>query len=550
VVEVSGLKYQFTPIRLVLLEKAPPMHKETIVILGIPIDNLDMDETVERIFAMIGDYAADRRPRLVATANVDFIVNTLSWRLKRIRHPELFDILSRADLVTTDGMPLVWIGKLLGSPLKQRVTGADLVPKLAEAAALRQKSIYFLGGRGDAGKRAASVLQQRFPNLRVAGTDAPFVHVKGETIADAEETDMAIVERINRSGADILLIGFGNPKQEIWFDRNRNRLSVPVSIGIGGTYEFIIGSVARAPRWMQQTGFEWAFRIAQDPGRLWKRYFVGFFKFGLMIWPAILHQQYKRLQFKFFHRKPLTYGTREAQAPPPDAAAISVIPLPNALDASVIEAIRDNIDKNIQKTPNLVLDFRNVTFIDSSGLGLLIRTLRKAGRKNKNLLLAGISLSARRFFKLSRTLDLFKAHIFDDLHEAFDHIKEKTPLHVFYYSSVIRSENVIFDLYGTLDADQMASIDIETVFQTVRSRDCILDLSDLDFVDSSGIVFFLKIHRHVSNHSRVCVLCGLKDNVFQMFHITKLSSFFVIVSDRVSAEEKLREIERARQFDS
>ncbi len=146
------------------------------------------------------------------------------------------------------------------------------------------------------------------------------MHVEGETIADADETDMAIVERINRSGADILLIGFGNPKQEIWFDRNRNRLSVPVSIGIGGTYEFIIESVARAPRWMQQTGLEWVFRIAQDPGRLWKRYFVGFFKFGVMIWPAILHQQYKRLQFNLFHRKPLTYGKREAQAPPPGAA--------------------------------------------------------------------------------------------------------------------------------------------------------------------------------------------------------------------------------------
>jgi exopolysaccharide biosynthesis WecB/TagA/CpsF family protein len=188
-----------------------------------------------------------------------------------VRHPELLDILRRADLVTADGMPIVWTSKLLGVPLKDRVTGADLVPKLTQEAARRQKSIYFLGGRGDVGRQAADLLKKRYPNLKVAGTDAPFVHTEGAALSEAEEEDQAIVERINRSGADILLIGFGNPKQEIWFDRNRNRLKVPVSIGIGGTYEFIVGSVARAPVWMQKTGLEWVFRITQDPWRLWNR---------------------------------------------------------------------------------------------------------------------------------------------------------------------------------------------------------------------------------------------------------------------------------------
>jgi len=100
------------------------------------------------------------------------------------------------------------------------------------------------------------------------------------------------IEHINRSNADILLIAFGNPKQEIWFDRNRDRLKVPVSIGVGGTFEFITGSVARAPQWMQKAGIEWIFRIVQDPKRLWKRYFVGLFKFGLLIWPAILYYRF------------------------------------------------------------------------------------------------------------------------------------------------------------------------------------------------------------------------------------------------------------------
>jgi N-acetylglucosaminyldiphosphoundecaprenol N-acetyl-beta-D-mannosaminyltransferase len=209
-----------------------PMIRETIVILGIPVDNLDMDETVEGIFALIDASRKDGKARLVATVNVDFVVNTLTWRLSRLRHPELIDILRRADLVTPDGMPLIWTSRMLGTPLKERVTGADLVPRLAEAAARKGKSIYFLGGQGDVGSRAARLLQAQFPGLKVAGADSPFVRIEGEALTGEAVNDQAVVERINRSGADILLIGFGNPKQEVWFERNRSRLQVPVSIGI------------------------------------------------------------------------------------------------------------------------------------------------------------------------------------------------------------------------------------------------------------------------------------------------------------------------------
>jgi N-acetylglucosaminyldiphosphoundecaprenol N-acetyl-beta-D-mannosaminyltransferase len=212
------------------------MTRDTIVILGIPIDNLDMDETVERIFDLIEASRQDGRVRQVATVNVDFVVNTLTWRLSRSRHPELIDILRRADLVTPDGMPIIWTSRMLGTPLKERVTGADLVPRLAQAAARQGKSLYFLGGQGDVGQQAARKLQAQFPDLKVVGADSPFVRIEGEALTGEAVKDQEVVERINRSGADILLIGFGNPKQEVWFERNRSRLQVPVSIGIGGTY--------------------------------------------------------------------------------------------------------------------------------------------------------------------------------------------------------------------------------------------------------------------------------------------------------------------------
>jgi len=499
------------------------MLHNSIAILGIPIDNLNLGETVEHIFAMIYAFNRDQRPRQVATVNVDFVVNTLTWRLKHVRHPELLDILRRADLVTPDGMPIVWVSKLLGVPLKERVSGADLVPKLAQEAARHQKSIYFLGGRGNVGRQAADLLKNRYPNLKVVGTDAPFVHTEGDALNGSEEEDQAIVKRINRSGADILLIGFGNPKQEIWFDRNRTRLKVPVSIGIG----------------VQKTGLEWVYRITQDPWRLWKRYFVGFFKFGLMILPAVLYYRFKRLLYNLFHKKVSIPTDSPSLAGETSATALKVITVPNTLDAAVVKTVRDEFEKKVSQYSNTVLDFSQVDFIDSSGLGLLVSLRRKAVNEQKELFITGIKSSTQRFFELSRIFDLFKDRIFNTLSEVAAFIKEKADFPSFYYFNIVRHEDVIFHLIGVLDAAQMAALDVEAVIREIGNKDCIFNLKDLTFVDSSGIMFFLKIQKHVSKQGKVCLLCGLQDNVKQMFRITKLDRLFKITQDMLSAEKLL-----------
>jgi len=520
------------------------MIRETIVILGIPVDNLDMDETVEGIFALIDASRKDGKARLVATVNVDFVVNTLTWRLSRLRHPELIDILRRADLVTPDGMPLIWTSRMLGTPLKERVTGADLVPRLAEAAARKGKSIYFLGGQGDVGSRAARLLQAQFPGLKVAGADSPFVKIEGEALTGETAKDQEVVERINRSGADILLIGFGNPKQEVWFERNRSRLQVPVSIGIGGTYEFIVGSVARAPQWMQAAGLEWIFRITQDPKRLWKRYVVGFFKFGLMILPAIAYYKLKRRTLKNMSRQTQAVVTRDHEAGLPHPASIRVIGLPEVIDATTVANLRESTENEVRASGDAILDFQNVKFIDSSGLGFIVGLWRRARADNKNLNLIEIQPSTRRFFELSRTIDVFKDRVFDNLEEAVAHIAKEAQKPPFYYIEVPRRSDVMLRLCGTLDAAQMKNLDIDAVLSVIGDRDGLLDLKNLDFVDSSGIVFFLKIQKYVQKTARNCVLFGLQDNVRQMFRITKLDRLFRITADMVSAERYLEQAGR------
>ncbi len=517
------------------------MTRDSIIVLGIPVDNLTMDETIDRIFAMVDTYQIDRQPRQIATVNVDFMVNTLSWFSSGPRHPELLEILRKADLVTVDGMPIVWASKLLGAPLKERVTGADLVPRLAEEAAHRSKSIFFLGGQGDVGERAAALLKKNHPNLTVSGTASPFVYTDGKAMGSADTDDTSTIEQINGSGADILLIGFGNPKQEVWFERNRHRLKIPVSIGIGGTYEFITGSVARAPVWMQKSGLEWIFRITQDPGRLWKRYVIGFFKFGLMILPAVLDHHYKRILYKKTVKPEIALKNEKSSLQRLPSEMVKVITIPGIFDTAVVEEQKERIVDNTSNSQNVVLDLSGVNFIDSSGIGLIVTLKRKLDENNKKLFLIGISKKIQRTLEINRIFDLFKDLVYDDINSIKNVIENIYALPPFFYIAIEKTTHVLVKLFGTLDAAQMTELEINAIFNQIGNSNCIFDLSGLSFVDSSGIMLFLKTHKQVAKHNKTFVVFGLKKTVLQMFRITKLDRFFTITDNEMAAEKLLKE---------
>ncbi|MBQ3748220.1 MAG: WecB/TagA/CpsF family glycosyltransferase [Kiritimatiellae bacterium] len=212
-----------------------------------------------------------RKPAFIATLNVDFVANAVSgWPFGG--NDELWGYLRNADLVTADGMPIVLLSKLLGMALPERVTGADMVPQICRRCAEEGMSVYVLGGDREAIEEALRKLKVESLKLKVVGIDPAFVKL------DEEQPD--IVARINVAKPDILFVALGNPKQELWMGRNKEKLDVGAMIGVGGTFNFIAGRVKRAPRWMQRCGLEWIYRIIQEPGRLWKRYAYGLVKFS------------------------------------------------------------------------------------------------------------------------------------------------------------------------------------------------------------------------------------------------------------------------------
>ena len=188
------------------------------------------------------------------------------------------EIYDGASLVVPDGMPLVWASKFLGDPLKEKVSGSDLVPRLCKLSAMKGYRMFFLGGRYGAAYEAMLVKKREHPLLNVVGAYCPPFGFENDSVENAK-----IVKMIQEAKPHILCVGLGAPKQEKWIYRHYKELNVPVSIGVGGTFEFISGMVDRAPSWMQNSGMEWAWRLAKEPGRLWKRYLIDDMKFFSMV---------------------------------------------------------------------------------------------------------------------------------------------------------------------------------------------------------------------------------------------------------------------------
>ncbi len=226
-----------------------------VEVMGCSVHNINREEAV----GLMLDEAQSPTPTFAVTPNVDHVIMLR-------RNAEFRAAYDRASIITADGMPLLWAAKLKKTPLKQRVCGSDLVDPLCEGAVERGLSIYLLGGRPGAADEAAKRLSERFPGLKIAGTACPPMGFH----ADPEQNDK-VIAAVREARPDILFVGLGAPKQELWMNDNLERLGVPFSIGVGASIEFTAGYVQRAPGWMQNSGLEWAYRIYRDR-KLVKRY--------------------------------------------------------------------------------------------------------------------------------------------------------------------------------------------------------------------------------------------------------------------------------------
>ncbi len=243
--------------------------------LGVPIDC----HTVPRAVELASTAMRERKRLQHGDVNVAKFVGFKS-------DPELRRCTEESDIICADGMGIVWGCQLMGVPIRERVTGIDLMIKVIEVCAREGFRPYFLGARQDVLEQTIAEVRRRHPAIEIAGWRNGYFGPKDE---------QRIVDDIRASGADCLFVGISSSKKEIFLNRYRDALNVPVQLGVGGSFDVLAGRVRRAPPWVQNAGFEWLFRLAQEPDRLWRRYLTTNVQYGGILASAFARGVWRRV---------------------------------------------------------------------------------------------------------------------------------------------------------------------------------------------------------------------------------------------------------------
>lgn len=239
-----------------------------IKFLNTYIDSLTAEEAKKRVDELV----QDRHPQYVVTPNTDIV-------MLMQKNPDLLEICNKADLILTDGEMVVKLSKFLGNPIKERVAMTDFVWDVCDLAVEKQYKVFLFGGKESVLEKGRSRIQQKYPQLTICGSYSPPLGFEKNPV-ELEKS----INIIKESKADILIVFLGCPKQERFIAAHKDEYQVPVSITMGGCIDFIGADIKRAPMWMQKSGLEWFFRFAQEPKRLFKRYFVD----DVKIFPLVL----------------------------------------------------------------------------------------------------------------------------------------------------------------------------------------------------------------------------------------------------------------------
>lgn len=223
-------------------------------IIGLPVTALSFDSQTSLMLKWAKCFAS----KVVCIANVHMLVEAY-------RDPEFASVLQNADLVTPDGMPLVWMLRLMGASSQDRVAGLDVLLALCEQASTENISIFFLGSQSSIMEKMRARLEREFPNLQIAGMEPLPFHPL------SEDEDRVVVQKVNESGCGLVFVSLGCPKQEIWMSKHRDQVRA-VMIGLGGAFPVYAGIHKRAPQIVRSLGLEWLYRLVQEPHRLWSRY--------------------------------------------------------------------------------------------------------------------------------------------------------------------------------------------------------------------------------------------------------------------------------------
>lgn len=350
-------------------------HRDVYCILGLPFDKVTIQHTVHKF----REASARRSSYFLSTPNLNFAIGCRADAAFR-------DSVIQSDLVIADGMPLVWVAWVLGIPIRERVSGSSLIESLRLMPG-KPLSVYFFGGPAGAAKTANDRLQKESYGLTGAGYDYP-------GFGSLEEMSKAdVIERINDSRADFLIVALGAKKGQAWILRNRKRIKIPLISHLGAVMNFVAGTVKRAPAWLQGVGLEWLWRIKEEPS-LWRRYAGDGLAFLMIlitrVFPNVLAVRLG---------KPSADDIAAARIETNLAGSRCEIRLRGAWTSGNIGSLQDCFAATILAEKDICLELEEVHYTDSAFVGLVVLLYGHQRQHGRQLVIAAPSKSVRRVIR-------------------------------------------------------------------------------------------------------------------------------------------------------
>jgi len=361
-------------------------HRDTWCLLGLPFDAIDLTGAM----AIINADIAHQRQHFLSTPNLNFLVNAQSDQ-------EFFQSVVDSDLIIADGMPIIWVAKLLGIPLPERVAGSDLFDALSQQQGLDKKiSVFFFGGQENIAQQACQKLNESSHGMSCCGFyDPGFVSVDAMSTA-------AIMDTINASHPDFLLLSLGAKKGQAWIQKNRHRLNTSVISHLGAVVNFVAGKVERAPGLWQHSGFEWLWRIRQEPA-LWQRYFYDGLSFTSLLMfkvlPLAIYDRY--LKHSNLFNTPLSIRYEKSDN--------CKIKLAGSIHYGVLRNLKHNIAKILESNPGDVsFNCSELVYVDAAFIGWLMLFQRYLNEQDRQLYLQKVPKRITRILNLNNALCRFQ----------------------------------------------------------------------------------------------------------------------------------------------
>lgn len=460
------------------------MEKEPIALFGIPVANKTLTEVITYLEVLIEEYQKDLTPKYLSTFNIETIHSVTSIISSTPKNDELLYIMRKSEGMLVHDNLLRALSWVLGSSIKESIHEEELFSLFVESMFKKKQSLFLLGGDEKTLKLCMLYLQVQYPGLRIVGAVHPYISTEGEALENAQERDNLLLEELNKARPDVLFLNLGTPKQEIWFERVRNKIHVPLTIGVKNAFEQMTDSYAKSP-WIVQ---KWQVYFKHQTKAL--NYLYSLLNFPPLAAPLIANHTLSNALYTLTPKKWLT-----KESPSflflSSHHALAVKVLPSLLDAYAVEKIYKEIPELLSQE-TLIIDFQKVKHIKLEGFALLIAIWKEAAKGKKKLFALHISPLLKWNLQSHRIFDIVELYTFKSIEEILANINSGDP---FYYAISQNHQKVVLQLLGRIDQSQNFNEHLKKFIPIIQEKECSINLTYVTYIDNAGLSFLLDLKK-------------------------------------------------------